>query len=402
MVNMEQVKWSLTDTFDDYNNNNKKFKSLNSTEGTIHTKKLIVVIISKHRFHHIIFRSLFENLANETLYEIFDYLDINHAYDAFFDLNERFQNLFLYSNLPIQVNISTMSKSSFKRYHKNVIIPNKHRINYLRLSNPFTVDIVFSPPVTISKFIQLETLVLDHINAKYLYNILKHAILLPKLHSLVLSLADCMEDISRLLLSILCLPKLKFCKLTYQTKIIEYPSLLFSDEHEHSPIEHFIINSSFRYDFLYDLLSRLPKLRHLTMNSLVKSHSSNLAPCSIPLKHLKLISLRIFGVDFYQLEQFVKNYCHHVEILRLTVRYHEEYLDAQRWERLIVSCLPNLRDFDMNIEYHVLDNRQIALYDLMYQFNSPFWIERGWFFMHQYESEMGVHNGVFCSINSYR
>ncbi len=345
---------------------------------------------------------MFEDLANETLYEIFDYLDIHHAYEAFFNLNKRFQNLFLYSNLPIQVNISTISKSSFERYHKNVIIPNKHRINYLRLSNPFTVDIVLSPPVTISKFIKLETLVLDHINAKYLYNILKHAILLPKLHSLVLSLADYMEDISRLFHSILRLPKLKFCKITYQTKVMEYPSLVFLDEHEHSPIEHLIINSPFRYDFLHGLLSRLPKLRHLKMDSLVESDSSAQKPCSIPLKHLKYISLRIFGVDFPQFEQLIKNYCHHVEVLRLTVRYDEEYLDAQRWERLIVSDIPYLSDFDMNFEYHVLDNRQIALYDLMYQFNSPFWIERGWFFTHQYKSEMGVHNGMFCSTNSYR
>ena len=83
-----------------------------------------------------------------------------------------------------------MSKSNFERYYKNIILPNKHRINFLRLSNPFTVDIVFSPPRIISQFIQLETLILDNINEKYFNNISTDLIFLPKLHSLILNFAD--------------------------------------------------------------------------------------------------------------------------------------------------------------------------------------------------------------------
>ncbi len=343
-----------------------------------------------------------EDLPNETLYEIFDYLDIYSVHEAFFNLNKRFRNLFLYSNLPIQVNISTMSKSAFEHYHKNIIIPNKHRINYLRLSNPFTVDIVFSPPRITSKFLQLERLVLDHVNGKYLYNILKHAILLPRLHSLVVNLADYMDDLSRLFLSILRLPKLKFCTIAYQTKVQGYPSLLFSDECEQSPIEHLIIDSGFRFNFLNDLFFRLPKLRHLTMNNLAQSLSSDLVPFPTALKHLKYISLRIFGVDFNQFKQLMKNNGHYVEVLRLTVRYDKAYLDAQRWEQLIVSDMPHLRVIDINHKYHVLGDELIAICDLMNQFHSPFWTERGWFFTHQYKSESDVHSGVFHSTDAYR
>jgi len=136
------------------------------------------------------------------VYDIFEYLDINDAYEAFFNLNQRFQNLFINSNLPIQVNVSKISKSKFEHYHKNLILPNKHRINILRLSNPFTVDIVFSPPRILCKFIQLESLILDNISAKYLKNILKHSILLPKLHSLELNLADYIQDPSQIFVSI--------------------------------------------------------------------------------------------------------------------------------------------------------------------------------------------------------
>ncbi|CAF5054351.1 unnamed protein product, partial [Rotaria sp. Silwood1] len=90
--------------------------------------------------------SHFEDLANEIIYEIFEYLDVYHVYQGFFYLNIRFQNLLINTNLPIQINIPTMSKTNFELYHQNMIKPNKHRIDLLHLSNPFTVDIIFSPP----------------------------------------------------------------------------------------------------------------------------------------------------------------------------------------------------------------------------------------------------------------
>ena len=111
-----------------------------------------------------------------------------------------------------------MSKSNFELYHKNMIKPNKHRINLLRLSNPFTVDIIFSPPRIICDYIQLERLILDNIDAKYLNNILKHSILLLKLHSLVVTPADYVQDPSILFIYIFRLPNLKSCKFTYRTK----------------------------------------------------------------------------------------------------------------------------------------------------------------------------------------
>ncbi len=344
---------------------------------------------------------MFEDLANETLYEIFDYLDINHSYHAFFDLNKRFENLFLYSNLPIQVNISTISKSSFKRYHKNVIIPNKHRINYLRLSNPFTVDIVLSPPITISKFIQLETLVLDNINAKYLRNIFTHAILLPKLHSLVLSLANLVQDPTKLITWIFRLPKLKSCKITYQTKDGQSPSALFFSECTASSIEHLVINTRFQYESLANLLFQIPNLRHLSINCLVGYRDLSIHPSFTQLKHLKYVSLKLEGVLLKQLETLITNFFHHVEILRLTTRYDQAYLDAQQWKQIILSYMPNLRIFDISHDNSVR-NSSLLYHDLINAFDSPFWIERGWFFTHQHTCQRSLDSGMFYSTDPYR
>ncbi len=56
-----------------------------------------------------------------------------------------------------------MSKLKFKGYYKNIILPNKYRINYLHLSNLFTVEIVFQSADIISKYLQLETLFLGQL-----------------------------------------------------------------------------------------------------------------------------------------------------------------------------------------------------------------------------------------------
>jgi hypothetical protein len=341
-----------------------------------------------------------EDLANEILYEIFDYLDIYHIYQGFFNLNQRFQTLILHSNLPIQINISTLSKSTFEYYHKNIILPNKHRINYLRLSNPFTVDIIFSPPLLISKFLSLETLILDHINAKYLHNILKHAALLPKLSSLVLHLADHIEDPSQLFVHIFRLSKLKSCQLTYQIKDNQNPSSLFFIEHKRSSIEHLVINGRFPYNSLDDLFFHLPKLRYLSMNCLVRCRI-NIDPVCTSLKYLKYVSLKLDGINFKQLEKLIKHFFHRVEILRLTTRFDEDYLEAKRWEKLIISSLPNLRIFDINHHDYVRE-KNVTYHDLINQFNSPFWIEKQWFFTHQHDWQEIPDGGIFYSTDPYR
>ncbi|CAF1261998.1 unnamed protein product [Rotaria sordida] len=352
---MKQTKGQRKNTFDDDNMNKKR--------------KL---------FDKITTITLFEDLANEILYEIFEYLDIYHVYQGFINLNKRFQNLLFHSTFPIKINISTMSKSKFHYYHRNIILPNQHRINSLRLSNPFTMDIIFSLPRIISKFICLEILILDNIKAQYLNKIFNHLILLPKLHSLVLSLIEYVQ----------CPNEQRLLPITF-------------DKYQYSPIEHFIINSRIRFDSLHILLICLPQLRRLSINCLVKCAYTNVESNTNFLEHLKYVSLKVDYVDFNQLEKVIKNFFRYVEILCLTTKYDESYLDAKQWEQLILLSMPNLRIFDINHDSSARKN-PLIYHNSIKQFTSSFWIEKQWFFTHQHDYEGRLDCGIFHSTNPYR
>ena len=69
-----------------------------------------------------------------------------------------------------------MSKTNFQHYYTNILIPNKHRITSICLSNLFIVDFICSSPRIILTFIQLERLILNNIQLKYLQNIFNYLI----------------------------------------------------------------------------------------------------------------------------------------------------------------------------------------------------------------------------------
>ncbi|CAF1424392.1 unnamed protein product [Rotaria sordida] len=340
-------------------------------------------------------KSCFENLANETIYEIFQYLDVYHIYEGFFYLNQRFQNIIVNTNLLIQINVSTMSKSNFELYHKNMIEPNKHRINYLRLSNPFTIDIIFFPARIICDYIQLERLILDNIDTKYLNSILKHLAFLPKLDSLVLTPIDYVQDTSIFFISIFSLPKLKSCILTYRTKYDEQPTPIYMTDFKDSPIEYFLINNRFSIESLNDIFFCLPKLRYLSIDCLVGCDDPDIDEDPIVSKYLNNVSIKLDSIDFNLLQKLIKRFFYNTEILHISTKSDQTYLDAKQWEELILSSMPNLHTFDISHDggtYH----------DLINQFNSSFWIKKQWFFTHQHDSQETLDSGIFYSTNPYR
>ncbi|CAF1075962.1 unnamed protein product, partial [Rotaria sordida] len=98
------------------------------------------LVESKRREGERLFISHFEDLPNEVFYEILDYLDGCHAYEAFSNLNTRFEYLLNSSSLPLKLHFSFSSKSDFQHRFLSIVKPNVHRIIALSLSNPCNAD----------------------------------------------------------------------------------------------------------------------------------------------------------------------------------------------------------------------------------------------------------------------
>ena len=128
----------------------------------------------------------FEDLSNEVIYEIFEFLDFFHVYQSFFNLNIRFRRLITCLNLPIKLNIFSISQSNSQQYYNDIIIPYQHRIASLSITNWFSFDLNNSPHHILSRFTRLETLILENIRMQTLENIFKDILSLSNLSTLVI------------------------------------------------------------------------------------------------------------------------------------------------------------------------------------------------------------------------
>ncbi len=195
----------------------------------------------------------FEDISNELIYEIFEFLDFHHAFESFYDLNIRFQNLFVYSNFPIKINISSTSKSTLQRYLKHIVIPYTYRITSLRLVNPFVADMILLLSPIMLNLTQLQALSLNNIESDYVEAVVDRLTFLPFLSSLVIISTDSIRNQNDIYQKIFRLPVLKYCKILIQSS--RYPTAIPIATNEFSPIEYLIINNKVAIDKLSNLFS---------------------------------------------------------------------------------------------------------------------------------------------------
>ncbi len=334
----------------------------------------------------------FEHLSNEIFYEIFEYLDFYYIYKAFSNLNQRFQNLLNDSKLPINVDSSPISKSNFQDYFKYIIVPNMHRIRSLRLSFLFSMNMR-----NVSKFTRLETLVLDDFESSYL-NDLHYLNTLPRLFSLVIFNDDYVYDQDEVYHQIFHLSALKYCKISLGEK--ERPvsnSLSFATKNAYSPIEHLVIDNIIHIDLLYAILSYVPQLHRLSIDTLFNSNEKRNDTSPHVFNHFTHIFIRFCRLTFDNFELLARNIFKNLVVLRISTYNDATYLDADQWQHLIPSYMPNLNIFDIQSTY--FDG--LTFKTMINKFTSAFWIERQWFFATQYPNERD-QNAIFYSTKPYR
>jgi hypothetical protein len=157
------------------------------------------------------------------------------------------------------------------------------------------------------------------------------------------------------------------------------------------------------------LLSYFPQLRRLPLGRLDGRGNNRKYRTPITLNYLTNVSLKLHFIDYTDFEELVSDVFRHVQILRIGILAgfsddRMEYLDADRWEHLISTHMPNLSIFDFQHRYQgwVNDSNGQKYKSQVNTFNSSFWIERQWFFEHQYYRTALFKTTIFYSKNTHR
>jgi hypothetical protein len=344
-----------------------------------------------------------EDLSNELIFEILDFLDGYDILMAFSHLSVRFQDLLMCSYFRLKLKFQLISKPEFQQRCVQVIAPNTHRLVSLCLSNCFIIDHFFSMFTLDSSFIHLESLALNGMTTDKLVPLLTRLVSLPRLFSLSIDLGDSIKRKVAVYRLIFRLPVLKYGKFFLEFKH-ELSDLTIPDNnlHETSSIEYFITNAYCRLHQFANLLSYTPRLRHFSC-AYLSAFKSRLP--KVPITSLNLVHLYIDDclLSFVQLESFVVKFCLRLKVLRLSIRRDETYLDADRWQRLISFHLRHLQTFDFEHSMWVYTKEALDAYHTKIdQFSSSFWRKRKWFFAHQHHATYSAGATKFYSTQPYR
>jgi hypothetical protein len=328
------------------------------------------------------------------IFEVFEFLDGCHIFEAFDKLNTRFQILLDDYLLPLNLNLSS-HKSTFQHRCTAIVAPNLHRISALHLSNPLIIDHFLSTFTIDSSFSRLKALTFDEIKSSNVIPLLTDLASLPCLVYLSITVANCLKfrtDVYRL---IFCLPHLKYCKLEFEFST--YCSPLAIANNVHSNIEHLSIIGSCRLDDLSAILSHTPVLRRLSCRLYEDWRTFTEVPI-VPFG-LTHASFELFNISFQRFEYFLRQFSSHIQVLRIKSGNDHTHFNAAHWERLISIHIPYLHIFDIRYQIssysmHPCDTR---CQELLEPFNSAFWLERKWFFAHRHHRS-DSSNIIFYSI----
>ncbi|CAF4392992.1 unnamed protein product, partial [Adineta steineri] len=147
---------------------------------------------------------------------------------------------------------------------------------------------------------------------------------------------------------------------------------------KYSLIEQLVLKNHIRLDTLYIILSYVPQIRRLSISYLLAPEKRQDMTFSITLNNLTYMSLKLNYFGFHHFELLAKDLFHNLQVLCLYASAEITYLDANRWQNLILSHIPNLTIFDFEYVYFKWSKKNMmsAYKNLIKNFNCSFWIER--------------------------
>ena len=343
--------------------------------------------------------SIFEHFSNEVICEIFDFLDHYHIYNAFYNLNNRFNDLLHWSNTLQHINMSFLSKSNFRRYLTEMVRPNSDRILSLHLGNRWMFEEIFSSPENVQRFSVLRAIILDHMVT---FDALDCLTSCSNLSSLIIHGSDRSLINDGTCQPIFSLPNLRYCKMSTEGTINFQSPLNISNEQ--NSLDHLVLKGQCDIHLLSYLLSSSLQLHRLSIDRIVGvpllMHPVILS-ISDRLTHL---SLNLHRIPFVIFERFLIHFPSGIQLLQLSFNEDKQYLNSNRWEHLITTHFPNLSVFDIE---HICcthnDDERHWYKNQIQGFNSPFWLDRNWYFGYQHgRMNSNTSRHAFYSVQPYR
>jgi hypothetical protein len=336
-----------------------------------------------------------EHLSNEFFYEIFDYLNAWDIYDAFSNLNYRFQQLLDNSSILYKIKLIDRSISNV------VLIKTWTKIGHLNRKQVFSIHLFMSTNINQmastlfidSSLHRLQSLVLIEPEPDTLMSILGKLIDLPRLCSLTIKELRHLKDLTDIYRLILALPMLTYYKISTST-MYSNVSIPLPMSTKTSPLEYLIINDPCTFNELSTILSYTPYLCHLNFTESDKNNAPiRMIIPSIPI-HLTYLRVHLCHVTFDEFEIFIRQSRPKLKILMFSTSLEEvAYMDAYRWEQLIVQDLPQLEKFSLRYHERNDDKDQSNIhFEESNPFFSSFWLERQWMFETEIIAEYFIYS----------
>ncbi|CAF3913365.1 unnamed protein product [Adineta steineri] len=345
-----------------------------------------------------------ENLPNEIFYEIFDYLDGCKIYNAFSNLNTRFQYILASTSVRLKIRLMFELETILQYQSDYIITPNKHRIVSLNINNNYEF---YYPNLNLfnidSSFTRLESLQLYNIRSNKLLPILISLISLTYLSSLSINYDDDnVDNIDNIYRIIFNLSKLRYNKLSFvgfESSI----SLSISTNTQFSHIKYLVIDHSCALDELIVILTYTPHLCRLTCRYINEPNKDITKHVLNTILNLNYISIGKCFAEFNELIMFITKISSQLQVLRITSCQDTNYLDADRWERLISQYLFHLRIFEFRYEESIDEELIVTLYhERIDRFYSSFWTKRKWHFRLYIDTNYWLNDVIVYSISSHR
>jgi hypothetical protein len=326
-----------------------------------------------------------ENLSNELFYEIFDYLDGHEIYEAFSNLNRYFQQLLNSLSCLVKVKFDSFDEEIWNndiQYKKLLIYGNQ--IFSMKIKLPFTKNPFFFLFFLDSSLNRLESLSVVEIGNDILLSLLISLVRLPRLFSLTIATWGCNENIKQVYPLIMALPTLKYYQFWFPGDKYSI-SLPIATNQQFSSIEHLVIEHSCTFNELSAIISYTPQLHRLSSKNALISNPNIGIISPTALSNLTHLSIGLKGVTFDEFEIFIRKMSSKLKVLSVISESQDIiYLDAHRWEQLILQYLPQLETFSLRF-YHSEQNvdkesRYSTYSGRSNEFSSSFWIKRQWLF----------------------